>query len=333
MARLQYKRKLLFIALIAFVSLMTISESVYASQSGLVKKANKLFSQENYDDSIEKYTKALEKDPESDIINFNLGTAYYKREHYQKAEEHLQKALLSEEPAVKQKAHYNLGNTFFKRGIELIEKNPQGAIFRLENAVKQYEQAVLQDGEDEDAKFNFQYAQKKIEELKKKQEQEQQQDKNCPNGKESKEDSQENKSDKKDQQQQQNQEKQNQENQNNSQQDQQQSQQQQGQEDSQQAQQQDMSDEEGQEQQEKSEEQSGDEKDKESEQQSANAGEEKDDQQGSQEKQGQQSATGQELTQKEGQMILKNYEQSEEPQGLLMMHKMKGRRDPVIRDW
>ena len=53
-----------------------------ASPRKSVKEGNLYYQQEDYAASRDKYEEALEKDPESDIVNFNLGTALYKEKDY-----------------------------------------------------------------------------------------------------------------------------------------------------------------------------------------------------------------------------------------------------------
>src|SRR3989338_2076582 len=80
------------------------------------KKGSQLYSKGDYKASVEEYEQALAKDEESDIINFNTGTALYKSEQYPQAIKHLQKALLTDKSDLKQKSHYNLGNSLYKFG-------------------------------------------------------------------------------------------------------------------------------------------------------------------------------------------------------------------------
>lgn len=153
-----------------------------ASKRSEVKKGNDYYSKGNYDQSIEKYKEALKKDPESDIINFNLGTALYKKEEFKEAEERLAKSLLSEDKKLKQKAFYNLGNSFYKSGIAEEARHIDQAVSDVTESVKHLESAVGLNAEDQEAKDNYTFVQKELERLKKKQE-EQKDSKFCPHPK------------------------------------------------------------------------------------------------------------------------------------------------------
>jgi len=138
---------------------------VQGGARGDIHQGNELYRSGSYARSIEKYNAALQKQPESDIINFNLGSALYKTGSYKEAADHFQKALLSEEDALKQKAHYNLGNAIFRQGEILSSKNPQSALPVLEQSLRQYEQALNIDQTDDDAKYNHEFVKKFLEAL------------------------------------------------------------------------------------------------------------------------------------------------------------------------
>jgi len=135
-----------------------------------------LYEQGNYIASEKKYKEALEKDTESDIINFNLGAALYKRQEYGEAVDHFQKVYLSEDDQLKQKAYYNSGNALYKIGIsEERAGSATAAIPPVEQSLKQYERALEIDENDEDTTHNYAFVQKELIRLKEIQKQEQQQ--------------------------------------------------------------------------------------------------------------------------------------------------------------
>jgi len=272
-----------------------------ASPKRSVKEGNLLYQKGDYAASREKYAEALKKIPESDIINFNLGTALYKDEDYEKAADHLQKALLSENDELKKGAYYNLGNALYKSGIMHEEDDISLAISSLEKSLSQYERALAID-KDDDAQHNYEYVKEELKRLKVKQQQQKQQkqQQQQDQGQSDQSDKSEGQESESDQQQQR----------------QQQEDQQQQQDEAQQGQ--PEQDEPSQEQQEKSDQDRG---------QST-----KEDYNGQQES-GARSQDAQELTQEEARMLLESYQQAEEPQGLLnVFPESKGMR-PVLKDW
>lgn len=148
-----------------------------ASLSGLVEQANDAYQQGDYPNAIEKYQQAIAQKPENDIINFDLGTAYYKNKDYIKSLKHLQKALLTEDAALQQKTHYNLGNAYYRHGITAEDQNIDTAISRLENALDHLKTAVQMDAQDADAKANKEFVEQELKRLREKKRQQQQQQK------------------------------------------------------------------------------------------------------------------------------------------------------------
>lgn len=151
---------------------------VWAGVAADVRKGNTLYHQQNYEEAIKKYRHALQKDAESDMINFNAGAALYQNKKYAEAQESFQKALLSDDEELKQKAHYNLGNTLYRMAEDVGSKNPQEALKPLEDALVQYEQALQIDPQDQEAQANYQFVR---EVLKKVKEQIRQQQSQCQN--------------------------------------------------------------------------------------------------------------------------------------------------------
>lgn len=142
------------------------SSSAFAGIAGSVREGNKLYVQGEYQDALQKYNQALQKKKESDIINFNAGTAAYKMGEHEQSQGYFQKALLSEDSELKQKAHYNLGNVLYRSAEGVGLKNPQAAVPFLEKSLAQYEQALEIDSKDEDVKFNYDFVKKVLEKVK-----------------------------------------------------------------------------------------------------------------------------------------------------------------------
>ena len=128
-----------------------------ASPKKTVEQGNEFYAKEDYISSIAEYSTALEKDPESDIINFNLGTAYYKNQDYDKAISHFQKALLTDDEEFKKKVYYNLGNALYKSGASIEKEDTQTAMEILEQSLMQYQNVLDLNTEDEDSKYNFDF--------------------------------------------------------------------------------------------------------------------------------------------------------------------------------
>ena len=187
-----------------------------------------------FEDAYSQFQETLKSHPDSraeDKLQFDSGTAAYKLKDYNKAMESFSQALLTPDTGLQSKGHYNLGNTLYQRGE--TEKSDDKKLSNWTDALNHYEQTLKLDPQDKDAKDNYDYVKKKIEELKNKKSQQQPSPSPSPPQK-----NKQNQKNKQDQQQQQNQDQQQQKQSQQNQKDQQQQQQQQNQQQNQQNQQQ-----------------------------------------------------------------------------------------------
>ncbi|MFC1808122.1 tetratricopeptide repeat protein [Candidatus Omnitrophota bacterium] len=171
-------RKIILYSLI--FTLILVTEIAFAGAKKEVKRGNLLYNKEDFKGALKKYEKALETDPNSDVVNFDLGTALYKTGDFSSATQHFNRALVTDDEKLEQKANYNLGNTEYRLGLSMEDSNTKGAVDLLKQALRHYEGALSIDSEDEEAKFNHEYVTKelkRIEEKLQKQESESQESK------------------------------------------------------------------------------------------------------------------------------------------------------------
>ena len=155
---------------IIFISCLFSSSQLLAASIGQsVNKGNKLFKKGQFDEAIKNYEEALKNSPESAIGNFNAGAALYKQQQYKESIEHTQKVLLSEDKNIQQKAYYNLGNAYYKWGMSQEEKDISSAIQKLQRSLSHYEKALSIEKDDQDARLNYEFVKKELEKLKKEQ--------------------------------------------------------------------------------------------------------------------------------------------------------------------
>jgi len=168
--KLQGFRKAFSVLMIIMIALIFFPHlSWAATKTSDVKKGNLFFNQKKYTEALEKYNSALDKAPESPIINFDAGAARYKNGEYAKAIPYFQKSLLSDDLKLQAKAHYNLGNALYKAGIQKEDSALDSAIKSLEESLPHYEKSLSLQPEDEDSKFNDGFVKKELERLRKKQ--------------------------------------------------------------------------------------------------------------------------------------------------------------------
>ena len=131
-----------------------------------------LYEQQKFPEAYEHFQKTLQENPgarPTDRIQFDAGAAAYKMKDYNKALQSFSQALLSKDPHLQSESHYNLGNTLYERGE--AEKSDAKKLSNWESALPHYEETLKAEPQNKNAKDNYEFVKKKIEELKKKQEQ------------------------------------------------------------------------------------------------------------------------------------------------------------------
>jgi Ca-activated chloride channel family protein len=128
-----------------------------------------------FEDAYSQFQQTLKSHPQSraeDKLQFDSGAAAYKLKDYSKALESFSQALLSPDTGLQSKSHYNLGNTLYQRGE--TQKADDKKISDWTNALDHYEQTLKIEPQNKEAKENYDYVKRKIEELKNKKRPEQQ---------------------------------------------------------------------------------------------------------------------------------------------------------------
>src|SRR5882724_2704662 len=127
-----------------------------------------------FEDAYSQFQQTLKSHPESradDKLQFDSGAAAYKLKDYNRALESFSQALLTRDTGLQSKGHYNLGNTLYQHGE--AEKSDDKKLSDWTDALNHYEQTLKLDPQDKEAKDNYDYVKKKIEELKNKKSQQQ----------------------------------------------------------------------------------------------------------------------------------------------------------------
>lgn len=128
-----------------------------------IKNGNQHYTDKKFAEAEKNYKQGLSKNKDSYKAAFNLGDAYYKQGKYEEAAEQFQQ--LTHRPVSKDtlsKAYHNLGNS-------LLQSK------KYEESVNAYKNALKNNPDDEDTRYNLAYAQKML------QQQQQQQNKDNKN--------------------------------------------------------------------------------------------------------------------------------------------------------
>jgi tetratricopeptide (TPR) repeat protein len=162
-------KPLLFIGSMLYLVVIPEYNLLAQSIKNDVRKGNTLFQEQKYEEARRVYQKTLEKPDVPTATRYNYGNALYKLDSASSARNaYEQYATLAEEPASKAKAQYNIGNTFLKEQ-------------QFEKAVEHYKSALRANPNDEDARYNLQYALEKLKSQQNQDKNQQNQDKNQQN--------------------------------------------------------------------------------------------------------------------------------------------------------
>ena len=160
-----------FIGSAILVFLISSSLSVESSP----QKAKRLYDKGEFEEAGKQYQDAIDGKPEDSRLYYNLGASLVRSADYNEANTALKKALATDDLKLQQNAFYNLGNTHYRMGEDQLETNPEETIKLWNRGLKNYENALNLDTNDEDAKFNYDYLKKRLQELMSQQQQEQEQ--------------------------------------------------------------------------------------------------------------------------------------------------------------
>ena len=128
-------------------------------------QARRLYDAQRFAEAEQQYQRLLERKPGDAPLEFNAGTAACQARQYETAASHLEAALAAPDPALRQRAYYNLGHAWYRLGE--AAGRPDQTTAAWEKALAAFTRATDLDSQDADARFNRDFVQKKLEELKK----------------------------------------------------------------------------------------------------------------------------------------------------------------------
>ena len=144
------------------------------------RKANEAYNNENYEEAISLYKKAISSNPENAKLYFNLASAQAKAGQPQEAIRTFEQfKSMTDDPEERAKANYNIGNV-------LTDTK------KWDKAVDYYKQALRYMSDDSDAKHNYELAMKKEKEQEQQKKQQNQQNQQNNNQQQQQQDQQQN---------------------------------------------------------------------------------------------------------------------------------------------
>jgi len=139
-----------------------------------IREGNQLYQDGNYDGALDKYVNAQIDSPEIPQLDFNIADVQYKRSKYNEASQLFEKVIKSDDIGMKAKSSFNLGNTLYRQGKmkEALECYKKTVDYINETAPASTELDALKN----DAKYNYEYIEKKMKEQQQKQQNQDQKD-------------------------------------------------------------------------------------------------------------------------------------------------------------
>jgi tetratricopeptide (TPR) repeat protein len=153
------------IIIIFLVFILSATSAYSQKEKKRIRQGNTEYEEGNFSEAEKEYRKALMEKPGYTKGTFNLGDAMYEQENYEESNKlftEVTERITS--PEEKASAYYNLGNTYMKEN-------------KFQESIDAYKNSLRLNPNDPDAKYNLEYARKKLKEQQQNQDQNQDQDK------------------------------------------------------------------------------------------------------------------------------------------------------------
>jgi Ca-activated chloride channel homolog len=140
--------------------------------SGSPSSALREYKAGQYDQALKEYERLLQKKSDDPRLHFNAGAAAYRNRQFDEAAKQFNATLASPDLKLQGLAYYNEGNSLYHLGEG--NPDPKKRTESWEKAIQDYQSSMKLNPQDADAKFNYEFVKKRLEELKQQQQQNQQ---------------------------------------------------------------------------------------------------------------------------------------------------------------
>ncbi|MCX8073915.1 MAG: tetratricopeptide repeat protein [Candidatus Binatia bacterium] len=155
-------------SVLAVLPLLFLGSSWLAPANDNLRAAERLLGEGKAEAAVDKLGQALADEPDSPLIAYNLGNAHYRAKQYEAAVQAYRRVRADKaDPELAARAIYNSANALFRIAQGQEQDRPQEALAKYAEALVEYRRALSRAPNDEDAKFNYEYTQRKMEELRK----------------------------------------------------------------------------------------------------------------------------------------------------------------------
>lgn len=156
--------KYIGILIVGILSWTSLSAQLIDKERSSLRQGNRAFEKEDYGGAAEKYQSAIAENAASQKGLFNLGDALYVQKNFEESARYFDMAaqVANDKPS-RAEAYHNLGNAYMAQ-----QKYKEG--------LEAYKNALRNNPQDEDTKYNLMYALNKLQQQQQQQQQQQNQD-------------------------------------------------------------------------------------------------------------------------------------------------------------
>ena len=148
--------------------LLTLPLTAHASSASALRE----YKSGQYDQALKEYQQLLQRKGDDPRLHFNAGTAAYRNGQFDEAAKQFNQALTAPDLNLQGLAYYNEGNALFHLGEKIPDPKKRNETWQ--KSLNDYQSTLKLNPQDNDAKFNYEFVKKKLEELKQQQQQQQQ---------------------------------------------------------------------------------------------------------------------------------------------------------------
>ncbi|GIW45901.1 MAG: hypothetical protein KatS3mg077_3183 [Candidatus Binatia bacterium] len=150
------------------LTLLFWASSWLSPQHQPLREAQRLLSEGKPEAAVQTLGQALADNPDSPVVAYNLGNAQYRAKQYEAAVQAYRRVHPEKSGnALGAQAAYNSGNALFRIAEGLEQERPQDSLAKYAEALVEYRRALALAPGDADAKFNYEYTARKMDELRK----------------------------------------------------------------------------------------------------------------------------------------------------------------------
>jgi Ca-activated chloride channel family protein len=138
-----------------------------AALRGSSASALREYNSGHFDQAVKEYEQLLKRKGDDPRLHFNAGAAAYRNQQFEEAAKQFNATLAAPDLKLQGLAYYNEGNALYHLGEQ--NPDPKKRTESWEKAVQDYQSTAKLNPQDEDAKFNYEFVKRKLEELKQQQ--------------------------------------------------------------------------------------------------------------------------------------------------------------------